>query len=624
MRKQLTAPDILRRAFLSWLAAALAEFLFLPESSRSLEGLEALAGMSPVRAALLWGGVFALLTVLALLVDTRRAERWGVAAVTTLLGFTGLRASFTWPMLGACALLFAVTLVYALRGWDATPEPAAPAGKARRAWVWVTLGLTAAFFLLVSAWTVGRYVSFGSPTYDFGIFSQMFYSMRATGLPITTLERDGALSHFAVHVSPVYYLMLPFYALFPDPAVLQILQAAVMASAVIPLWLLGRQHGLTGAQRTLCCAVLLLTPAFAGGAGYDLHENCFLTPLILWLFYGVDRKNAALTALAAALTLSVKEDAAVYVAVVGVWLAVSSVLRPRERDRRGLVTGLALLCAALGWFALVTGYLAKSGDGVMTYRYANFMYDGSDSLVTVVKAALLCPLKAVYECVDAEKLRYIALTLLPVLGLPLMTRRYERFILLIPYVLVNLMSDYRYQHDILFQYSFGSTAFLLYLTVVNGAELRPDWRRLLDFAGAAAVGAVCFGCTVAPVAVSYPARAIRYHGYYQDIRAALDRIPEDASVSATTYYTAYLSRRPVLYDVRYGSREHLLETQYVVLRLNAAHEYRKFETGGAENGLENLIRLLEGQGYQEFARVDGELTIYRKEQNASPAERVAF
>ena len=65
----------------------------------------------------------------------------------------------------------------------------------------------------------------------------------------------------------------------------------MLASAVIPLYLIGKNRGLSGLQRTLLCALLLLLPAYAGGTGYDLHENCFLTPLILWLFYGIEKKN---------------------------------------------------------------------------------------------------------------------------------------------------------------------------------------------------------------------------------------------------------------------------------------------------------------------------------------------
>lgn len=47
---------------------------------------------------------------------------------------------------------------------------------------------------------------------------------------MTTCERDRVLSHFAVHVSPIYYLFLPFYALFPLPVTLEVLQALLLAS----------------------------------------------------------------------------------------------------------------------------------------------------------------------------------------------------------------------------------------------------------------------------------------------------------------------------------------------------------------------------------------------------------
>ncbi|MEE0871256.1 MAG: DUF2079 domain-containing protein, partial [Bacteroidaceae bacterium] len=433
-----------------------------------------------------------------------------------------------------------------------------------------------------------------------------------SGLPMTTVERDGLLSHFAVHVSPIYYLMLPFYWLVPTPATLQVLQAAVITSAVIPLWKIGKHHDLTGAQRMLVCAVLFLYPAFSGGTSYDIHENCFLTPLILWLLYGIDKKSITITAIAAVLTLMVKEDSAVYVAVVALWLIVKTVLRFKKLDVQNLITGIVLLAISLGWFFLVTGYLAKSGDGVMTYRYNNFMYDGSSSLITVIKSVILNPMKAVYESVDAEKLYFIAMTLLPLLGLPLLTRRYERYILLIPYILVNLMSDYQYQHDIFFQYTFGSNAFLLYLTVVNLADLKINWQRIFALVAATIVSAVCFGIVVAPKAMNYPAQAIQYYDYYQNIRDTLDTIPDGVSVTATTFYTTHLSQRETLYDVRYCSKEHLLETEYVVLKLSASSDYKKYATGGKDNGFENLIILLEKNGYSEYAALDNVLVIYKK------------
>jgi len=603
--------DILRRVLLAWLLAALTEYLLLSGQLRHLDQLEGLKQMSLLRMGVITGTVTVWLCALARFANTARLERWGIVGVLALYGTVNLCASFRWALLILWVLILGIATVFALFGRDPGSVPAPIATKAH--WVWLTAGLTAVFFLFVSVWTVCRVRSFSSPTFDFGIFSQMFYNMKETGLPVTTLERDGPLSHFAVHVSPIYYLMLPAYWLVSIPETIQVLQAMVLASAVIPLWLLGKQYGLSGPGRTLCCSLLLLYPAFAGGTGYDIHENCFLTPLLLWLFYGIERKKHPVIWIPAVLTLMVKEDAAVYVAVVALWLTVKSLVSFDRSKLEQLLTGLGMLVLSLAWFFAVTGYLAKYGDGVMTYRYSNFMYDGSSSLITVIKAVLLEPGKALYECLDPEKLEFIGLTLLPLLGLPFLTRQYENYILLIPYILINLMSDYTYQHNIFFQYVFGSTAFLLYLSVVNLSRLPYRWLRTVLLVAAVTVSAVFFRENVVPKAIQYPEQVSQHYDRHESIRQTLDRIPAKASVAATTFYTAYLSQRETVYDVRYSSREHLLSCEYVVLGQGAQSDCRNYATGGKNNGYENLVKLLKAKGYTEFTALEGVLTVYRRE-----------
>lgn len=603
-----TSASMIRKIILAWLTAVLIEYLLLPKAAKDLTQLEGLAQMNFMNVLILTIAVFALLFLWGASRDTRIQERCGIAAVFAFLSAATLKASFTWPYLLACGLLTGILVVYAVLGWNNDHASVTPVNDNARMPLWITVGLTVIFFLFVSIWTVSRIYSFCTPTYDFGIFSQMFYNMSQSGLPMTTVERDGLLSHFAVHVSPVYYLMLPFYALFPKPATLQILQAAVIASSVIPLWLLGKQHGLSRWLRMLTCGILLLLPAFSGGTSYDIHENCFLTPLILWLLYFIDKKATVPTFLAAILVLSVKEDAAVYVAVIALYMVVKSLLHKKWLD---LATGMLLMVLSLSWFFSVTHYLAEKGDGVMTYRYENFMFDGSSSLMTVIIAVIMNPMKALFECVDPEKLKYIGLTLIPLAGLPLLTRRYERYLLLIPFILVNLMSDYQYQHDIFFQYSFGSIACLIYLAVVNLADIKLETNRLAAAILAAAVGIGCFSSVVIPKATYYPKLCMDYQNYYQSMRDALDLIPEDASVAATTYFTTELSNREILYDVRYCSKAHLLEVEYVALKISST-DFKRFANQGKDNGYENLVSLLEQNGYELWHAVEGVLTIYRR------------
>lgn len=591
----------------AWLLAVTAEYMLLTGDDRSLKTLGGIAAMKPLRIVIV--GVV-LYLVQFFLSDNRifrKIRRWILPCGFALYAACTVCCSFSWAFLIVCVAILGAMIVFACKGWNngAIARRSESTGE-KRVWLLPTTALALAFFGAVSAWTVARVRCLWTPTFDFGIFAQMFHYMKTTGIPFTTVERDGLLSHFAVHMSPIYYLMLPFYCIVPRPETLQVLQAAVLASSVIPLWKLGKHYGLHPGLRTALCALLLLYPALAGGTSYDVHENCFLTPLILWLLYGIDRKNIPLTAVFALLTLLVKEDAAVYVAIIGLYLLLRSVL---HKEKWGILAGSAVLAGAIAYFLAVTHYLATQGDGVMNYRYSNFMYDGSDSLFTVIKAVLLCPMKAVFECVDTEKLAFIGLTLLPLLCLPLLTRRYERLVLVIPYVLINLMSDYTYQHSILFQYTFGSTACLLYLTLVNLADLR-DRTRYAATALAVCIAAGCFWANIVPLMRSSISAASDYRQYYDEQIEFLETIPDDASVTATTFYTTYLSDHDILYDVGYTAPERILQCDYVVIKTGSSFVSY---AGGTWRGEESFIKWLTSNGFALHSELGTVAQIYARQ-----------
>lgn len=613
----------IRRLILSWLTAVTIEFCLLPHDLKELNKLEGLAQMSFIRVLIFIGVIFALLTILSFFIKTDMLERCVMVGVFAFLAILTLHRSATWVFFGVCVFILVIVTAYSIWGWDNSDEIVMENKKEEKQkdkkkdklcklYKWITIVLCVLFFVFVSAWTVGRVYSFCCPTYDFGIFAQMFHNMKNTGLPVTTLERSGRLSHFAVHVSPIYYILLPIYWLISIPAVLQVLQAAVITSAVIPLWKLGKHYGLSGLQRMFICALLLLYPAYSGGTSYDIHENCFLTPLLLWLFYGIDRKNTMIAAIAAVLTLMVKEDAAIYVAIIAIWYIFSTLLRYKKKDMRSLIGGVGLLILSVGWFAVAVRYLTVNGEGIMSCRYDNFKYDGASPIVNVIKAMIINPMKVVYECADKEKLYFIGMTLIPLLGIPLLTRKYERYILLIPYLLINLIPDYQYQHDIFFQYTFGSVAIFFYLMVVNLADIKADRRINLSLFTALVVSAVVFGRTIVPKAIRYPVQAIQNYDYYQNIRDVLDTIPDDASVTATAFYTAYLSGREILYDIYYCSRQQLLETDYVVIDVTSNNNFKKYATAGMDNGYEKLTELLMENGYREYMALDNGLVIWNR------------
>ena len=119
------------------------------------------------------------------------------------------------------------------------------------------------------------------------------------------------------------------------------------------------------------------------------------------------------------------------------------------------------------------------GEGIMSQsRYGIYIYDGG-GLLTVIKSVIGNPVYAVYNVFRQEKLLFILQMLVPLCFLPLLIKKPQKLILLIPFVLINLMTDYVYQYDIGFQYTFGTGSILFYLAAGNAAEAGKHSKKIL-------------------------------------------------------------------------------------------------------------------------------------------------
>ena len=395
--------------------------------------------------------------------------------------------------------------------------------------------------------------------YDFGLFSQMFHYMKETGQALITCERDGLLSHFAVHFSPIFYLLLPVYMLIPKPETLLVMQALVVTSGVIPLILICKRHKLSNAATCAFSVVYTLYPCFAGGCFTYIHENNFLAPLVLWLVYFCEKGKALPKLIFTVLLLCVKEDAAVYAAVIALYFLFTD---------KNYKCNLLMLIISVIWFIVVTNYLSKHGDGVMTYRYGNYILDGSGSLWAMIGSIIKNPVYVLQQCFTKEKLTFILQMLLPLMFMPFMTKKLTRYILVIPFLLINLMTNYQYQYDIGFQYGFGSGSLLIYLSVINYAELeRP---KLL----------ICSLCCSVIVFFGLYYHRLDYREKYEKnaherevIDAALEVIPKDASVISSTFLLPNLSQRKEIYDLEYTKQTaeyYVLDLRYETDEFNIA------------------------------------------------------
>ncbi len=453
----------------------------------------------------------------------------------------------------------------------------------------VKWGLISSFavisFILVALIGIYRYASYSAPNFDFGIWCNMFHNMKETGLPVTTCERDGLLSHFAVHFSPIYYVMLPFYALVPRPETLQVLQAAVLYSGVVPLCLIAAHRGLSDKKTVILSAVYCAFPAIATGTFYDLHENCFLLPLLLWVFYFFEREKNVPMWVFVALTLLVKEDAFIYILIFALYAFFI---------RKEKWTSLALLGSSTLYFIIVSTLMKAYGNGIMTSRYANLSVDGS--LFGVIKTVIFNPSFLMTQLFETskegmDKVLYVTLLMLPICFLPFATKKISVYILSVP-VLLNIITMYAYQPNINYQYSFGITAFLLYASVINLSELSESAKKYT--LGISLVSGILLFSMLSCGNLGY------YSNRYYDNREVTDRIdyalsevlPKDESVAASAFFVAHIADRSEIYQSKYHKEGNNYKTDvnYVALDMRAGYktESEKIRKYYLENGYKEL------------------------------------
>ncbi len=369
-------------------------------------------------------------------------------------------------------IFIALAPFLALAIWQTIGRHRLKAGKAvtSTATVLIICGCTIMLLFTVMS-TIARYYTLSAPCFDFGIFTQMFENMKDGMGAVTTVERNYLLSHFSVHVSPAYFVLLPFYMIYPHPITLQILQGLAILSGVVPLFLICGRYGFTKFKTALVCVTFTLYPAFIGGCNYDIHENCLLVPFLMWLFYAIERESIPLTVIFTTLTLSVKEDAAVYAAIIGLYLIFS------DRSSKMRKTGALILLLSVVYFAVCCAYLESQGLGIMTWRYNEYIYNDNGGLITVITSVILNPAYALSNLLTGDKAVYVIQMLAPLAFMPLITKKFHRYLLLIPFILVNLMPDYSYQYSIYFQYSFGTGAILMWLFAMNLRDLKYEQRK---------------------------------------------------------------------------------------------------------------------------------------------------
>ena len=199
--------------------------------------------------------------------------------------------------------------------------------------------VTTALYTVFSAL---QWRSFGAPSWDLGIFTQLARQYASLEAPIVTIKGDG-FNLLGDHFHPLLVLLAPVFAVFPHAFTLLVVQNALFGLAAAALTY-GANRLLSVSTGTLFGLAFAFSWGLQGAVEAQFHEIAFAVPLLALSLTAFLLRRWVSCLLWAMPLVFVKEDLGLTVAALGIVLAV--------RCRHPL--GVWLAVWGVGWFALAS------------------------------------------------------------------------------------------------------------------------------------------------------------------------------------------------------------------------------------------------------------------------------
>lgn len=396
-------------------------------------------------------------------------------------------------------------------------------------WRAVAIALTALWCAWATAYTLAVHHGIGTSAYDFGLYDQGMWLLSRGREPFVTLMGRNL---FGDHTSFILLPLVPLYWLGLGTGALFVVQSVALAVGAWPTWLAARRMGAAEPLALVAVVVYLLHPALSWTALENFHPDAFLAPLLATAVYGAITRRWLVFGIATVAALATKEDAALVVAGLGVWVAT------RIDRRRGVVTTLVAVWVMI----LLLWAVMPAINGVPFRNEWRLPFGGWGGLAST---ALTRPHELIAHLVSGERPLYVLQVFAPAAFVAL--ARPALIAVIAAPLGVNLLSTFWYQSQIEYHYSVQLVPFVALGTV--WAILRIDERRHLLVGVIVVVAATvsAWAWTALPFARIDPPRYSASSPPAVAAREAIRQVPGDAVVSAWHGLTAHLARRERVY-----------------------------------------------------------------------------
>jgi uncharacterized membrane protein len=390
------------------------------------------------------------------------------------------------------------------------------------------------------------YAGFRSAGYDLGNNVQAIWNTAHGRLLETTAVYGDQFPRLGWHVDPLLVLFAPLWLIWSSPVILLVVQAAVVSAGALPVYWLARKH--LGSERAAAFFALayLLYPATQWNAldpNLGFHPVSLALPLLLYALWWLDEERWVRFGAVALLAAASNEQIPLIVGCFGLWYGVT---------RRRFVVGAAMFAAGLAItavdFLYVVPHFTPYGSTPFGDRYAAV----GGTTAGILKTLLLHPLKVADVVLTGPKLTYLALLIVPLLGLcfraPLL------LVGAVPPLAINLLSSSHDQSLVSSHYAAAVAAVLFGATIFGAARSANTERLSLTVLAAVGVTAVISPFwTALPVARDVVTAAPLLEAERQAARL----IPNGVAVSASNRIGGHLSNRrrillfPVIRDANW-------------------------------------------------------------------------
>lgn len=384
------------------------------------------------------------------------------------------------------------------------------------------------YTVIMSVVTIRRHYLFFSGAWDLGIFDQIFWSTLHGRFFYYSVEPWHGQNLLGSHFSPILVLLVPFYAIYPHPETLLVLQSFVIALGAVPVYHLAR-HELDERLAGLFPLLYLIYPPLLGANLFDFHVEAFLPVTLLSALYFLKKRRLGLYTLFLLLALMSLEYVAFLAILIALYEVATKIKAKRELKESA---PYVLLAVSLSIISLVSAFVLRS--------YLRTPETRPMSILAPVLNEIGNPLRLLGYLVAHPygKLFYMV----SLLGPLLFTSLLSPFLLLtMPWLLLAFILNYGPYYQIGYQYSLVVIPFV-FLASIYGIKriLRPKALKRQTFVRLLIVCSLLF--LIWSASAIEPSR-IFGNERVENTHRIISLIPQNASVLTLNNLFPHISNR---------------------------------------------------------------------------------